>query len=163
MTQGLFLWPLPPSCQLQVQGLTPGKEEKGGNVPFPGQLFCAWCQVCHRHPLLVAPRGGRDWPHFSREDTDSRWDVACPGLPCQAEAGFEARAAWLQSCASPASSSLLWLLHPTTSVLTNQQFSGTWDLQSGERGNPAKILPPEHNGESEGHTGVARELRTSQH
>lgn len=142
---------------------SPRRGREGWGCDFSWAAGLCFVLGVHRCPLLATPRGGRDWPHFSQEDTDSRWDVACPGLPCQAVAGLEAGAAWCQSCASPASSCLPWLLRPTTSVLMNQQFSGTWDLQSGGRGNPGKILLPEQNGESEGHTCMARDCRTSQH
>ena len=70
---------------------SPRRGREGWGCDFSWAAGLCFVLGVHRCPLLATPRGGRDWPHFSQEDTDSRWDVACPGLPCQGGKGLASR------------------------------------------------------------------------
>lgn len=119
------------SCQLRVQGVAPGEEKKGGDVIYVRKGPCFVLGV-HRR-LLATPMVRERLAHFSWEDTDSRWTWLAPGLPCQAVAGLAGAALGSRAVRPLFLPAFCRLLRQTTSVLTNQQFSGTWDLVSGER------------------------------
>lgn len=150
-------WSLPPLCPLPPGGkfeVSLHEKTRRAGTCLRSSCFAlgpASVTGTVSHSLPGAPCPGNYWPDFPGEDTDSRWETACPRLSCQQAAGFEPRTVWLQRCAF----SLLvtccppWPRHTTTSKLGNRHFSGAWGIF----GNPKRTT---------GQAGMARVLRASE-